>query len=271
MNELVKRIVTGVLFIAVLTGGILWSPFSLAILFLFCALVGVNEFHGLLKKGGFGYAGWRTEQVATLVLHVITFAVFVREEPTEWLWLMPVLLVLLTFQQLFQNDVRSVQSVGWALLGQIWIALPFALLTALAHLHGDFDGTTVLGFFILLWINDTGAYVAGRLLGRHKLAPSISPGKTIEGFIGGVALALTVAWFMGDWFTIIERRDWLVIGAIIAVFSNAGDLFESVVKRSCDAKDSGTLLPGHGGILDRFDGILLSVPIVVAYLHIVNA
>lgn len=271
MNELVKRIVTGLLFIAVLTGSILWSPVSLAILFLFCALVGVNEFHGLLRKGGFGYAGWRTEQIGVLVLHALGFLVFTGDASQAWLWFIPVVLILLVFQQLFQNDLRSVQSVGWALLGQIWIALPFALLSALAHLHGDFDGSTVLGFFILLWVNDTGAYVAGRLLGKHKLAPSISPGKTIEGFVGGVVLALIVAWFIGDWITLIERRDWLVIGGIIAVFSNAGDLFESVIKRSCGAKDSGTLLPGHGGILDRFDGILLSVPIVVAYLHIVNA
>jgi len=122
----------------------------------------------------------------------------------------------------------------------------------------------------LLWTNDTGAYLSGRSFGKHKLAPKISPGKTIEGFIGGVILALVLAYFMPVITGELTETRWIVIAFIIAVFSNAGDLVESMLKRSCGVKDSGAILPGHGGILDRFDGILLAVPVILAYLLLSN-
>jgi phosphatidate cytidylyltransferase len=126
----------------------------------------------------------------------------------------------------------------------------------------------ILGFFILLWTNDTGAYLSGKYFGKHKLFERISPKKTWEGSIGGGILTLAFAYVLSIYFTNLNITNWLIIGVLIAVFGGLGDLVESMLKRSLGIKDSGKLLPGHGGILDRFDGLLLSVPFVYGYLQL---
>jgi phosphatidate cytidylyltransferase len=136
--------------------------------------------------------------------------------------------------------------------------------------RGSYESEIVLGFFVLLWVNDTGAYLVGRSMGKHKLMPAVSPGKTIEGFVGGVMLSLAAAWGWYDFSEVLSLSDWLVMAFIVAVFSNAGDLVESLFKRNCGVKDSGNFLPGHGGVLDRFDGIMLSIPMILAYLSFTN-
>jgi phosphatidate cytidylyltransferase len=127
-----------------------------------------------------------------------------------------------------------------------------------------------VGFMLLLWTNDTGAYLVGRTFGRTKLLPSVSPKKTVEGFIGGVLLTMGVAWLMADHQDFLGRSEWLTVGAIIAITSTLGDLLESAFKRARGVKDSGDVLPGHGGILDRFDGFFVAVPSVLLYLDLVR-
>jgi phosphatidate cytidylyltransferase len=127
-----------------------------------------------------------------------------------------------------------------------------------------------MGFFILLWTSDTGAYLAGKNFGRTKLFERISPKKTVEGSLGGLILSLGVAYGISFWFDDVTRIDWMVIALLIVVFGTFGDLFESLLKRNLMIKDSGTLLPGHGGVLDRFDGLFLAVPAVFFYLLLTN-
>jgi len=124
----------------------------------------------------------------------------------------------------------------------------------------------MLGFFIILWTSASLAYVCGRLFGKRKLYERISPKKTWEGFIGGVVFTIAASWLVGEYIGGLQHLHWMVIGGIVAITGTLGDLVESMFKRSIGVKDSGTLLPGHGGILDRFDAVLISSPFVVMYI-----
>ena len=133
-----------------------------------------------------------------------------------------------------------------------------------------FSFQIIIGFFILLWSSDTGAYLAGRFFGKHKLFERISPKKTWEGSIGGGVLSLIAAYVISLFFHNIELKDWMILAIITVVGGGLGDLVESMHKRNLNVKDSGNLLPGHGGILDRFDGLFIAVPFIYAYLIIVS-
>lgn len=176
------------------------------------------------------------------------------------------------------------------MLSQLYIALPFSLLNVLAF-NASPDGLVVfntllpLSVFIFLWVNDTGAYCVGSLLGRHKLFPRISPGKSWEGSIGGAIFVLLAAWGIGymDNMTVLDAEQqpwicrqlltipqWLGLGFVVVVFGTWGDLVESLFKRTLGIKDSGSILPGHGGMLDRFDSSLLAIPAAVVYLYTIS-
>jgi phosphatidate cytidylyltransferase len=137
---------------------------------------------------------------------------------------------------------------------------------ALGFIQGSFNPYIPLGFLIILWSNDTGAYLAGKSFGKHKLFERISPNKTWEGFVGGLILALFVGFNLAQYFGGLERWQWAVMAVIIAVFGTLGDLVESMLKRTLGVKDSGNILPGHGGLMDRFDGLLLAAPLVFLFL-----
>ena len=156
----------------------------------------------------------------------------------------------------------------------MYIALPFSLLNVLAFTatpNGQISFNTLLplSVFVFLWVNDTGAYCVGSLLGRHKLFPRISPGKSWEGCIGGAVFVLVVAYIISYYIDngILSTLQWLGLGLVVVVFGTWGDLVESLFKRTLGIKDSGNILPGHGGMLDRFDSSLLAIPAAVVYLY----
>ncbi|MGV3539707.1 MAG: phosphatidate cytidylyltransferase, partial [Rufibacter sp.] len=151
-------------------------------------------------------------------------------------------------------------------LGVFYIALPFTLLHVLAFLPGQYSWQIILGIMFLIWASDTGAYAAGKSFGKHKLFPRISPGKTWEGWVGGVVLSLVVAYVLSLFYQDLALEHWLGMAVLVSIFGVLGDLVESMLKRSLGVKDSGTLIPGHGGILDRFDSLILVVPFLVAFL-----
>lgn len=270
MSELLQRSLTGIVFVAALSAAFLLSQWSLAGLALIAAVIGIGEYHKMLTLAKVETSPLSLQIFLSIVLHVsITLASMGLIEGAYIFLALPVW-GLFALRLVLRGKPKGIATLAYDLFAQIWITFPFALLSVLAFNEGYFNGAIVLGFFVILWINDTGAYLTGRLIGKHKLAPAISPGKTIEGFFGGVILAFITAWWMQEFTGALRRSDWMVIAAIIAVFSNAGDLLESVLKRSCGVKDSGRILPGHGGVLDRFDGILLSVPMVSAYLYLIK-
>lgn len=194
-----------------------------------------------------------------------------RIEPITLFGIIP-LFISVYILELYRNHQRPFHNIAYTLLGVFYIALPFSLLNFIA-LNGSsyqmsYSYEILLGFFILIWANDTGAYLSGMSMGKHKLFPRISPKKSWEGFIGGVLFTGIIAWIISLFFYDISITHWLAIGFISAIMGVFGDLVESMYKRSLGVKDSGKFLPGHGGLLDRFDAVLLSIPVVYAYLEV---
>ena len=159
-------------------------------------------------------------------------------------------------------------NIAFTFLGIFYIAVPFALLNIAVFEDGYYNFEIILGCLLILWASDTGAYFAGTLFGKRKLFERISPKKSWEGFFGGALLALIFAYGMAYYFHSINLFQWMTVGIIIIVGGAFGDLVESLLKRSIEIKDSGDSLPGHGGFLDRFDGLLISAPFIVAFLEI---
>ena len=147
-------------------------------------------------------------------------------------------------------------------MGLCYVSVPMSLLTNIAYHGSHYSPGRVFLLIFFIWAADTGAYFAGKNFGKHKLAPSISPGKTWEGWAGGAALTLLVGWAAGYFLPDIPLSHRLVAAGVVAVFGPLGDLAESMLKRSAGVKDSGTFLPGHGGLLDRFDAFLLVLPVL---------
>jgi len=188
-----------------------------------------------------------------------------------------VTIVYLLVAELYGKQPDPVNNWAYTMLSQMYIALPFSLLNVLAFTATP-DGNVVfntilpLSVFVCLWLNDTGAYCFGSLLGRHKLFPRISPGKSWEGSIGGgllvVAVAFAFGWFENDeGMGMMNEWEWAGLGLVVVIFGTWGDLVESLFKRTLGIKDSGNILPGHGGMLDRFDSSLLAIPAAVVYLY----
>jgi phosphatidate cytidylyltransferase len=181
-----------------------------------------------------------------------------------WLGGALVLLVLLMLREilLWPTNGQPASNIGATITGLLYVSLPMALLSLIAYGSGHFEPGRVFCLIFFVWAADTGAYFAGKNFGKHKLAPSISPGKTWEGWAGGAALTLLVGWVAGYFLPDIPLSHRLVAAGVVAVFGPLGDLAESMLKRSAGVKDSGTFLPGHGGLLDRFDAFLLVLPVL---------
>jgi phosphatidate cytidylyltransferase len=220
----------------------------------------------------FGWpAGW------TVFPPLSTLPQVVPGQPTGWLvgyktilsahlWLggALVLLVLLILREvlLWPDNGQPFVNIGATITGLLYVSLPMALLSVIAYGSGHFEPGRIFCLIFFVWAADTGAYFAGKNFGKHKLAPSISPGKTWEGWAGGAALTLVVGWAAGYFLPDIPLSHRLVAAGVVAVFGPLGDLAESMLKRSAGVKDSGTFLPGHGGLLDRFDAFLLVLPVL---------
>ena len=279
MSNLVLRSITGVLFVATIILCISWNKYSAGLLFLFFSTLGTVEFYQILNKKELSNNTKYGPFVNVVVYSLLTLA-FIEIIDYRFLFLIVPLLLILVVQELFMKDTIPYQNISSTLFGILYITLPFAALNYISFneefyskigLSGNWSLLT--GFFIILWTSDSMAYLVGRKFGKHKLFPRVSPGKTWEGFIGGVVFAVIAGYIyslvtkdvQAD-STINASLHWIIMSLIISVFGMLGDLSESLLKRSGGVKDSGSLLPGHGGVLDRFDGIFFSSPIILTYL-----
>jgi phosphatidate cytidylyltransferase len=272
-KNLIQRLITGTIFVTVLVGAMLWNEWSFGILFLAIVVLGLWEFYGLVEK-----TGAAPQRVVGVFLGAVLFSCgFLFKTSTALIFLPFIpLLFLPFFFELFRKKEHPFANIGYTLLGVIYVALPFSLWAmvvvpdldvAEGEFVLEFSGKAMLGYFILLWTSDSMAYVCGRLFGKHKLFERISPKKTWEGFVGGLIFTVLAAWlvtqFLGSGYNF---PFWAIVAVIVVICGALGDLVESMFKRSIDVKDSGTILPGHGGILDRFDAVLLSSPFVAILL-----
>lgn len=172
--------------------------------------------------------------------------------------------------ELFRKKENPFGNIAFTVLGIIYVAIPFSLLNYIVIFDGTYSYQILFGVFFLIWSNDSGAYIVGSLTGKHKLFPRISPGKSWEGSVGGALICYGIVFIISGWYTSISFSNWMVIATILIVIGSLGDLVKSLFKRSVNVKDSGTLLPGHGGILDRFDSLIMSIPFIFTYLYIIK-
>jgi len=278
MKDLLIRSLTGILFVAILVGAIMWNKLAVASLFFIISLIGLNEFFALMIKNGFNPKKSITTIIGAVIYFIISLYSFDQYSFKFLLFIFP-LLVLLVVIEIFRKNETPISNIAFSIMGILYVVIPFAILNFFAYEStyseviniedGQHNYWLLLGFFMLQWSNDTGAYLIGSSLGKHKMTPEISPNKTWEGAIGGFVMSLLVA-FVISYFTYSSLLHWLAISTIVVIFGTIGDLTESRIKRTCGVKDSGRIMPGHGGILDRFDGVLFSAPFVLAYLHIFN-
>ena len=268
MKNLITRTLSGAVFLIIVVGSILAGTYVFTLLLLILTIIGLNEYTKLkaelFKKKAvrflFYLSGISIFYIITLpTLGILTF------QTTIW-GLLVVLANLILF--IIIKKEKSIRAHANFVLGYIYVSVPFALL-ATFHFLNELkieDYELLIGFFIILWSNDVFAYLVGTAIGRTKLAKKISPNKTWEGTIGGVILSLLAAYLISISFSSLDMANWLVLGLLISIFATLGDLLESKLKRQAGIKDSGNIMPGHGGVLDRFDGMLLAAPVVYIYL-----
>lgn len=272
---MLTRAITGFIFILTIMAGVYFNSFIAFSLFTLIIVLGIDEFYGLVKKSKtiepIKFWGILTGLVTTIIVGLIIFNLVEFK-----IIFVPILMIFFTFLiELYRKKETPFINIAYTILGIIYIVIPFMMLFHLGFYSGNgfsnsYSFQLILGFFLLLWTNDTGAYLSGRFFGKHKLFERISPKKTWEGSIGGGLLTIGIAIIIAVFFTNLNQTNWIVLAILVAIFGGLGDLVESMLKRSLNIKDSGNLLPGHGGILDRFDGLLLSVPFIYSYLYLIS-
>ena len=273
MKNFIIRAITGVLFVAVLVGCILFNSLSFGVLFLIISAMTVIEYGQLINKYtdahvniyisalGAGYLFMAFMSYNTFMVSASVFLPYV------------LLLLYMMISELYLKRENPIGNWAHTMLSQVYIALPFALLNVISF-QNDFVSSEVtynpilpLSVFIFLWMSDTGAYCIGTLIGKHRLFERISPKKSWEGSIGGAVVALIAAAILAHFFNTLNTWEWMGLALTIVVFGTWGDLTESLFKRQLGIKDSGYILPGHGGMLDRFDSALMAIPAATVYLY----
>ena len=267
MNNFTQRVITGTVFVTVLLGSVLLSPYTFIALFCLITVLGVHEFYSLVDKDLA-----HPQKVTGIILSAILFLIFSFEASgilPEISFVPFLALIFFVFIfELYSKKEKPFSNIAFTLLGIIYVALPFSLLSGMLFLNGHYSPHVLVGYFLILWASDSGAYMIGSKFGRNRLFERVSPKKSWEGSVGGAVFSLIVAFTVSKFFTELSLTDWLVFSVVIVVAGTLGDLIESLFKRSIQVKDSGNILPGHGGILDRFDAVLISVPFLWAYLFL---
>ena len=281
MKNFIIRTITGVIFVAAIVASFL-RPEAMVLLFSIVTGLTIWEFTGLVNErehvtvnrfictvAGVYFFYAMTYFCSDLYAGVAKSVVFIP-------YLVTIVYLLIAELYLKQDD--PIQDWAYTMLSQMYIALPFSLINVLAFTANSsglvaFNTLLPLSIFVFLWVNDSGAYCVGSLIGRHKLFPRISPGKSWEGSIGGAVFVLAAAYAISyflDTDQMLAMPVWLGLGLVVVIFGTWGDLVESLFKRTLGIKDSGNILPGHGGMLDRFDSSLLAIPAAVIYLYTVS-
>jgi phosphatidate cytidylyltransferase len=269
-----QRAITGLTFAFVLCAGILYGPLTFLGIFLLVTILGILEFYKLQ-----GSEQIRPQVINGTIVSIFLFSALAIELFLGVDFYFPeVLLVLIPFifiSELFRKQENPFINISITLSGIIYFVVPLLLMMQIAFGFNPDDGVSyhgkvIMGLILCLWASDTGAYMLGSTIGKNKLFERISPNKSWEGFFGGMATALLAAWVNTMLFGELELMQWMIVASIVVIFGTLGDLAESMLKRSLGVKDSGVLFPGHGGILDRFDGLLLSVPVVYFYFILIG-
>lgn len=263
MKSWLLRSASGIVYVGIIVGSIFWGIYPFTLVAILFGVLAVFELEKICE-------GISENSLPTTLLDaagIVAICFFWQVFPLIiWLFVYLGRIIL----ELYLRNPRPIRCLAISLMSQIYIGLPLGLMTVIGFMQGLHF---ILAIFLMIWINDTGAFVVGSLLGKHRLFERISPKKSWEGFFGGLAFNLLAGWLFaiggGDfWQVNWNVITWLIFGAVITSFATWGDLIESLIKRSLNIKDSGNLIPGHGGILDRIDSLLLVMPAAAFFLLI---
>ncbi|XWN35669.1 MAG: phosphatidate cytidylyltransferase [Roseivirga sp.] len=268
-HQFKQRVLSALVAIPVVILALFWSVWSYFLLFFVIAMFSLLEFYKLV-----GLVGARPQRLwgtlGGLLIYVLAFMHSSGYFANRPLYGAGPIIALIFLIELYRKEAAPFANIAYTLLGIVYVGMPFALLHSIAFIQGTYSHEPVLGLFLLLWANDTGAYLVGAAIGRRKLFQRISPSKSWEGSIGGAVLTLITSYMMGHYSHSMDWGTWLGIAGIVILAGTYGDLVESMLKRSLQVKDSDQTIPGHGGFLDRFDSFLLSVPFILAYIKVVH-
>jgi phosphatidate cytidylyltransferase len=295
MKTLFTRTASGIVFLAIMVAGILWNQYSFALLFTIILAGTLNEYFNITAVKREAGKVKIPVKWFVIVLSVIVylksfvlsslpasglpdldnkllafFQVLLRLRDTNLPMdaIVPGLVFIIFAYELFTGSENPFANIGWNVIAIFWVLVPIVLTNQLYFQHG---GAFLLAVFALIWIYDSASYASGSLFGKHPLFPRVSPKKTIEGMIGGVFFTLLFAFFFNlcPYLGGYSNIEWIVIAVVIIFAATFGDLVESLLKRSLNLKDSGSIMPGHGGFLDRFDAYFFTIPFVVAVLWMI--
>jgi phosphatidate cytidylyltransferase len=273
LKNLLTRAGTGIIYILVILLGILGGRFSFLAVFGIILALGLFEFYRMVEKD----TSHAISKIFNITHGLLLFlSVFLFLERLSYLALPILVLVYLLI--LFASAILIrrqdvLHGIIYSFFGQMYITMPLSLLMVLSYSYqdrittGGYDWTPLIALFVFIWINDTAAYFIGTLTGKHKLIPHISPRKSVEGFIAGILCTMLSSLLFAHFFPEFSSLHWMGFATVVALFGTVGDLFESLIKRTYSVKDAGTLIPGHGGILDRIDSLLVAIP--AAYLYLI--
>lgn len=272
LNNFLTRTLTGTVYVTLIVASILIHPLFFYIVFAGFAIAGLIEFYNITNSDIIK-PHFFTGLFITVVMFVFSANSAFNAISLEYLLILIPLSFSVFIFELFRNKQNPLQNIATTLLGLFYIALPLSLLVFIPNIsleNGVFKKGLLLGFFILIWTNDTFAYLIGVKFGKNKLFERVSPKKSWEGSFGGFLFSIIVAYILSLFFIDLNTMEWIGMAIIIVVFGSIGDLIESLFKRSLNIKDSGNILPGHGGILDRLDAVLIAAPFVFFYLLLIN-
>ena len=273
-NNFIQRAVTGVLFVIVLVGCILYSPLSFGILFTIISVLSVHEFAQLVSKSSEVSINKTITALGGAYLFLALMSFCTQQSVGARVFLPYLgLLLYMMITELYLKKKNPTGNWAYSMLSQLYVALPFALLNVLAFQNSPETGSVTynpilpLSIFVFIWLSDTGAYCVGSLIGKHRLFERISPKKSWEGSIGGGIFSIASSLGFAHFFPFMPGWQWVGLAIVVVIFGTWGDLTESLMKCQLGIKDSGNILPGHGGMLDRFDSALMAIPAAVVYLY----
>ena len=263
------RAITAFFFTIVMLGSIFLGSYVFSAFYLVLSLATLLEFFKLIKS-----AGIRPHRniavVAATLIFLMTAGYHYLQFETKYLLLMVPLIFSVFISELYKKNKIPFANISYTFVGFIYVTVPFCLFYSLGFMvNSEYNFHIPLSFLLMLWASDTGAYLFGSKFGRTRLFERHSPKKSWEGFFGGMFTSVVVSYLLSIFFKDMNPFYWAGMAVLIVSFGTLGDLVESMLKRSLNAKDSGSILPGHGGFLDRFDGLLLGAPVVYAYIYLI--